>query len=429
MQAESENMAPPDNHPASIANQLESLPLKARRALWAELPNDSRGEVLAYLHDDVLQTLLQEMPVEEIAEAAEQMEAAEVADVVAMLSEEAAQEVIDSLSTEDRAQVEMALQFDDEQAGRLLDHEGISVGRKRTAGQVLRHIRARRLPNYTDKIYIVGARKQYLGAVALADILEAEDDVPVGELPMIDNLDQVGPEMPLADMAALFRQKHYVELPVIGPEGIWLGRITLDDAMGVIQDEADHNLLGMAGLDEEQDLFAPVLTSARNRAVWLGVNLLTALLASWVIGNFEDVLGKIVALAVLMPIVASMGGIAGSQTLTLVIRGLALDQVRSDNWRALLRKEIGVAMLNGVVWALAVGLIAWLWFSNPIIAMVIGTAIMINQMVAVLAGLAIPMVLERFGMDPALAGSVILTTVTDVVGFLSFLGLGSLLLL
>jgi magnesium transporter len=234
---------------------------------------------------------------------------------------------------------------------------------------------------------------------------------------------------PSHEVARRFEDQDLISAPVVNEEGRLLGRITVDDVMDVIREESERSLMGMAGLDEEADMFAPVLTSSRRRAVWLGINLLTAFLAAWVIGLFEGTLEKVVALAVLMPIVASMGGIAGSQTLTLVIRGLALGHLEQGNARVLLFKEIGIALLNGVLWAVVVALLSVIWFGNWAIGGIIAAAILLNLLCASVAGVAIPLIMRRFGIDPALAGSVVLTTVTDVVGFFAFLGLATLLLI
>jgi magnesium transporter len=232
-------------------------------------------------------------------------------------------------------------------------------------------------------------------------------------------------DTPAHGVANLFEHRDLISAPVVDEGGKLLGRITIDDVVDVIRDKADHDFMGMAGLNEEEDIFAPVITSSRRRAVWLGINLLTALLASWVIGQFDATIEKLVALAVLMPVVASMGGIAGSQTLTLVIRAMALGQVSSSNARRLIRKELTVGLLNGLVWALVLALVAGFWFDNAALAVVIGAAIVINLFVAALSGATIPLILKKLGADPALAGSVVLTTVTDVIGFLAFLGLAA----
>jgi magnesium transporter len=253
--------------------------------------------------------------------------------------------------------------------------------------------------------------------------------VQLKEVQLISNDHPFDPNANISDVTAEFRKVHFISAAVVDQQGFYLGRITAEDAATILQDSADHQLMSMAGLDEEDDLFSPVLSSAKRRALWLGINLLTALLASYVIGLFEGSVQQLVALAVLMPIVASMGGIAGSQTLTIVIRGIALGRLNSKNTRTLLVKELGVGVLNGILWASVVGVLAFLWFDNLMLGVVIAAAILINLLAAALAGMIIPVVLERLDLDPALSGSVVLTTVTDVVGFMSFLGLATLLLL
>jgi magnesium transporter len=294
---------------------------------------------------------------------------------------------------------------------------------------VLRYLRLRgELPEHTDHLYVVSRRHQYLGRVSLAALLTHEPGTPINEL-----IDDEQPAIPVEtgaeQVANQFSDRDWLSAPVVDNSNILLGRITIDDVVDIIRDQAEHQALASAGLDEEEDLFSPVPRAARRRALWLGINLATAFLASWVIGLFEATLEQVVALAVLMPIVASMGGIAGTQTLTLMVRGLALGQVGFGNMRALLTKEILVGAVNGFVWAIVVGSLAALWFGDLRIGLVIAAAMAINLLVAALAGVAIPLLLRRMAIDPALAGGVVLTTVTDVIGFLAFLGLGTLLLL
>ncbi len=268
----------------------------------------------------------------------------------------------------------------------------------------------------------------FQGTLPMARLISHPPEMAVADL-MDHEVDSIRVDMKSRDVATLFQTHDLVSAPVVDESGLLLGRIMIDDIVDVIREDSEQALMNMAGLDEEEDLFAPVLPSARRRAVWLGINLLTAFLAAWVIGRFEDALDQIVALAVLMPIVASMGGIAGSQTLTLAIRGLALGQISSTNSSWLLRKEVGIAILNGVLWALVVAVLALLWFKSVAIGAIIAAALVINMLAAGLAGIAVPLVLKRLGIDPALSGSVILTTVTDVVGFMAFLGLATLFLL
>ncbi|MGB0662491.1 MAG: magnesium transporter [Pontibacterium sp.] len=412
-------------HPSDIALNLTSLPAEERQQLWQSLSSEQQGEVIPYVSESVKQTLLEAMDSEAIRLATSGMEVGDIAEVMELVEDDVAQEIFDSLSEGDQTQLKRSLEFDEDESGRLLDYEGLSVTRHRTAGQVLNHIKKVGMPEYCDLIFLVGKQQSFLGALTLASVLEASEDTPLADIPTID-IDTIDPNLPTSDLARLFRQKYYVSLPVVDSDGRLLGRITLDDAMDVMQEEADHQLMGMAGLPEEEDLFAPVMQSARKRAVWLGINLLTALLASWVIGLFEATLEQVVALAVLMPLVASMGGIAGSQTLTLTIRGLALGQISNSNQRALLRKEMAVGLCNGAFWAVGVAAVAYAWFQDPLLSLVLALAVFVNVLAAAFSGILVPVVLEKLKIDPALAGSVVLTTVTDVVGFFAFLGLGSL---
>ena len=284
------------------------------------------------------------------------------------------------------------------------------------------------IPDTTDSLFVVDRDDHFKGLLPLSAILTNDPDTLVAEV-MNTDVTGIPADMDDALVAKMFENHNLVSAPVLNNEGKLIGRITIDDVVDVIREDADHSLLSLAGLDEEDDTFAPVVKSARRRAVWLGINLFTAFLASWVIGLFQATLEQVVALAVLMPIVASMGGIAGSQTLIIVIRGLALGQIGVSNARWLMYKELAVSALNGIVWAMVVALISALWFKNPNIGYIIGAALVFNLLCAAFAGLTIPFVLTRLKIDPAHAGSVILTTVTDVVGFLVFLGLGTVFLL
>ncbi|RBP52750.1 magnesium transporter [Arenicella xantha] len=411
-----------------LAHFLESQPLTERAAAWLALSQKERSDALPYLHDEIKVALLESTPIDEVVLLAENMEPSDVADVIDLVDVELAKEIIDSLSDAEKASVEASLDYNDDVVGRWLKRDVITLSANRSVAQVLRYIRVNGLASYTDQVFIVGHDKKYRGAVALASILEADEGTQLKELPFIDSTTVLNPAMPLSDLTMLFRRKHFISAPVVDESGTLLGRVTADDAISFMQDEADHQFMSMAGLDEEDDLFAPVFSSSKRRAVWLGINLLTAFLASFVIGQFEDVLQEVVALAVLMPVVASMGGIAGSQTLTIVIRGLALERISDSNIRPLLIKELGVAALNGCTWAIIVGLVAFWWFSNPMLGIVIGCSILINLVAAAFSGLLIPVILEKLDLDPALSGSVVLTTVTDIVGFLSFLGMGAWLL-
>ncbi len=294
-----------------------------------------------------------------------------------------------------------------------------------TLDVVLRYLRLRgEIPDLTDALIVVNRFDKFLGMLTLSRLLTSDLNLTVAEV-MDREVEPIDANLSASEVARIFERLDLISAPVVDSDRRLLGRITIDDVVDVIRDEADHSLMSMAGLDEEEDMFAPVITSTRRRAVWLGINLLTAFLAAWVIGQFQDVIQKVVALAVLMPIAASMGGIAGTQTLTLIIRGLALGRVGKANSRWLMTKELMVGSLNGLLWAVVVALIAIVWFHDVMIGVFVGAAMIINLICAALAGFGIPLLLRRLGVDPALAGSVILTTVTDVVGYMSFLGLAT----
>ncbi|GAB1458748.1 hypothetical protein MASR2M50_05220 [Thauera sp.] len=326
-------------------------------------------------------------------------------------------------------QLESMLAYPEDSAGGLMNADAIAVRADVKAGTVLRYLRLLdTLPPQTDTLMVVDRKGLYRGALRLSVLVTADLDTRVSAMMQAD-LAGIPVDTAALEVARQFQDLDLMSAPVVDTEGRLIGRITVDDVVDLIREDSDRAVMQMAGLDDEADMFAPVLVSSRRRAVWLGINLLTAFLAAWVIGRFQGTLEQIVALAVLMPIVASMGGIAGSQTLTLVIRGLALKQVQKGNVRVLLNREVGIAALNGILWALVVAVLAVAWFGDWGIGGVIAAAILLNLLCAALAGLAIPLILERMGIDPALAGSVILTTVTDVVGFFAFLGLATVLLL
>ncbi len=416
--------------PAEIAILLESLPHDDRALVWARVSRDDDGEVLLHVHDEARASLLADMDSEEIVAATEGMDSTDLAELIELLPEDVGDDVLRAMDAQQRLRVETMLAYDEDTAGRLMHVDTVSVRADVELEVVQRYLRFQgdAVPENTDMVMVVDREGVFVGRLPLARLVTRDQELTVAEV-MDTEVDTIPATMSAHDVASLFETHDLVSAPVVDDDGRLLGRVTIDDVVDIIRGEADHTLMNMAGLDEEEDLFAPVLPSARRRAVWLGINLLTAFLAAWVIGLFQGTLEKIVALAVLMPIVASMGGIAGSQTLTLTIRGLALGQIGKSNSRWLLNKEMGIAAINGVIWALVVAVIAYLWFGNPMIGAVIGAALVINMLAAGIAGILVPLTLKRMGIDPALSGAVILTTVTDVVGFMSFLGLATLFLL
>jgi len=415
-------------HPAEIANLLESLPPGEREAVWELVDPDLDGDVLLELNEEVRAKLVRGMDIEELVAATEDMDVDDLADFLADLPETITGEVLRSMDHQDRERLRTVLAYDEDSAGGLMDTDAVTVRPDVTLEVVLRYLRMRgELPAGTDALFVVNRSDEYVGVLYLASLLTQGPERTVAEL-MDGEVRGIPASAPAAEVAHMFESRDLVSAPVVSADGRLLGRITVDDVVDVIREEADHSILSMAGLDEEDDMFAPVLTSTRRRAIWLGVNLATAFLAAGVVGLFEATLDQVVALAVLMPIVASMGGIAGSQTLTLIIRGIALGRVQSSNARWLMAREISVGILNGVLWSLVVAAATAAWFQSWLLAGVIALAMVANLICAALSGVAIPILLRRFGIDPALAGGVVLTTITDVVGFTAFLGLGTLLL-
>ncbi|SEK92437.1 magnesium transporter [Halomonas daqiaonensis] len=418
-----------DLEPAEIALLLESLPPAARIQLWERVPGEVDGEVLLHVHDEVRSTLLDDMDHAEIVAATSSLDTTDLAEIFEDLPQQVAEDMLRSMDELQRNRLQETLSFEEDSAGRLMRTDTIAVRADVSLETVRRFLRWKEtVPDNTHSLMVVDRNGFFVGVLPLARLVSNDPEMAVADL-MDDEVDGIQVTMHSREVATLFQTHDLVSAPVVDEAGLLLGRIVIDDIVDVIRENSEQALMNMAGLDEEEDLFAPVMPSAKRRAVWLGINLLTAFLAAWVIGRFEDALDKIVALAVLMPIVASMGGIAGSQTLTLAIRGLALGQISRTNSSWLLRKEIGIAALNGVLWSLVVAVLAVLWFGSIGIGIIIATALVINMLAAGVAGIIIPLMLKRSGIDPALSGSVILTTVTDVVGFMAFLGLATLFLL
>ncbi len=415
-------------HPAEIAHLLEALPHEQRDAVWELVSAEQEGDVLLQVNDDVRERLIRDMDNSELLAAAEGLETDDLADILSDFPDAVTEQVLEAMDAQHRERLEAVMSYPEDTAGGLMNTDTITVRADISLDVVLRYLRRiGEIPEMTDQLIVTNRENKYLGLLPLTDLLIQNPDTLVAEH-MDREREAILATLPEQEVASLFEKRDLVSAPVVDEEGRLLGRITIDDVVDVIRDEAEHSLMSMAGLSEEDDMFAPVATSSQRRAVWLGVNLLTALLASWVIGQFDATLEKMVALAILMPIVASMGGIAGNQTLTLVIRGMALGQISRSNARRLFNKELLVGGLNGVVWALIVGGIVVAWFGDVQLGGIIAAAMLINLVVAAMAGATIPLLLKQVGIDPALAGGVLLTTVTDVIGFLAFLGLAALLL-
>lgn len=414
---------------AEIADLLESMPKPLREVAWELVDPEQDGEVLVHLNDEVRLSLIREMDSDELVKATADLDVDDLADLLEDLPEAIVDSVLQSMDRENRDRLTQVLAYPEDSAGGLMTLDVITVRREVSLDVVLRYLRIRgELPAHLEDLFVVDRNGRYLGRVAIADLLTKDPTLTVADV-----FDAEAPALDVNaaanQVAQQFEYYDWVSAPVIDEDGKLLGRITVDDIVDVIREEGEHTVMSMSGLDEDDDMFAPVFRSMPRRATWLGINLLTALLAAWFIGRFEAALEQVVALAILMPVVASMGGIAGTQTLTLMIRGLAVGQVSGSNAVPLLNRELALGALNGLLWALVLAAIAVAWFGDSELAVVIGVAIVLNLVAAAIAGVIIPLVLRRMGIDPALAGGVVLTTVTDVVGFVAFLGMGTWLLL
>lgn len=416
-------------HPAELAHALESLPSKNRLVAWQLLDREYAGEVLTELNEEVRDSLLEQLKSDELLLAIRSLDVDDVADLIQSLPGTLIPQVLAGLDKQNRQRVESVLSWPEDSAGGLMDLDVVTVRDDVSLDVVLRYLRLRGdIPQHTDRLVVVDRYDYYLGVLPLRRLLTNDPDLLVSDV-VRDDVEPIPADMSDTDVARMFEDLDMVTAVVVDNDGRLLGRITIDDVVDVIREEADQQVYSMAGVSPEDDLFGSVIKSARKRALWLGINLLTALLAAWVIGQFEGALDAIVALAILNPVVASMGGVAGSQTLTLVIRSQAMGHLSTDNIQWLLTKEIYVGAINGVMWSVVVACTAWLWFGSAALGVVIGIALVLNLLAAAAAGVMIPVILRRMNIDPALAGGVILTTVTDVIGFVSFLGLATAILL
>lgn len=414
--------------PADVALLLESSPPKARTVLWQLVDPDLYGDILEELSEDVKDSLLKQLDPELVAAATEGMDSDDLAYVLRGLPDRVYDEVLAELDQQDRQRVQQALAWPEYSAGALMNTDTVTLRVDVNIDVVLRYLRMRgELPEATDALYVVDDHDKLVGEVKLTSLLTRNPAQPVAAV-MSPFHEGIAPEMDQSEVAQLFERRNWISAPVVSTDGKLLGRITIDDVVDVIREDAEHSMMSMAGLDDEEDTFAPVLTSTRRRALWLGINLATAILAAAVSNMFEGVLEQLATVAILMTIVPSMGGIAGNQTLTLVIRGIALGHVGQGNARWLLGKEALVGLLNGLIWALFIALVVAVWKGDLILGAILAFAMFMNLLVAGVSGVAIPLVMKRFNIDPALAGGVVLTTITDVVGLVVFLGTATLLL-
>lgn len=416
------------NH-AEIADLLESLPGQQRSIVWELIATEDEGDVLVELNDEVRATLIGAMETEELVAALANLALDDLADLIAELPEAVNREVLRSLDASDRFRLQNVLKYDEDSAGGLMNPETVTVRANVTVEVVLRYLRMRgAMPSGMDGVFVVDRSGNYLGSLSLTRLVTADQEATVKDV-MDTSQPAIDANMDAAVVVTLFENYDLILAPVIDDDGKLVGRINVDDVLDVIRDEASHSVLSMVGLDEDDDMFAPIAISARRRSIWLGVNLATAFLAAWVAGLFEATLDQVVTLAILMPVVPSMGGAAGTQTLILITRGLALGQIERANARWLLQKEVGVSILNAVGWASVVALVTYWWKGTWLLGAVIALALGISLLFAAVSGFVVPILLKRLRIDPALAGGVVLTTITDVVGLSSFLGIGSLVLL
>ncbi|WP_444997798.1 magnesium transporter [Aliikangiella sp. IMCC44359] len=418
---------------ADVAHFLESTPPKERDILWRLINTEREGQVLQFLDDEIRNEYAVKMEPAELAAATRDLEIDDQADILGDLPDEMVQEVLASMRVQDRHRIEHVLSYSEDTAGGLMNTNAVTVRPEVTIEVVMRYIRMKgELSKTTDCIYVVDTDDKFIGSVSLSSLLTSQPEQTIDEV-LDHEIQPIPISLPDDEVAKLFERRDLISAPVVDENGKLVGRITIDDVVDVIIEDADHSLMSMAGLDENDDTFAPVYTSAKRRAVWLGINLITVMVAVSVIGVFEETIKIVTALAILQPIVPSMGGIAGTQTLTLVIRGLSVGHISSNNFRWLMMKELGVSVLNGILWAIVVGLCVYLWFNfiqysvyAPQLSFIIAGAMIINLIVGATVGAMLPMIMTKMNIDPALSGGVVLTTVTDMVGFFSFLGLATL---
>ena len=413
-------------NPSEIAHSLESLPPQERKLLWSMIETHEEGEIISELNDEIQKELIAEISPEELIEIIADLELDEIVDILQTLPERTAENILAGMSQTDRKRIQEALVYPEDSAGGLMNTDIISVRPKHNLEVVMRYLRAQKeLPQNTDQIFVVSRENVYLGSLPVSSLLVSDPTLNVREL-METETKPLQVEWSDKDVSRLFEQNDWVSAPVVDENTKLIGRITIDDVIDVIIEDADQNILGMAGIAE--DTFAAPARAARGRILWLSINLMTAFIASMTINLFKGTIDQIVYLAILMPIVASMGGVAATQTLTIMIRGLTLQQINFNNLNWLFKREVAVSIVNGILLSILVGGITYLWFKEIIISILISAAMMVNLISSAIAGIFIPIILRKFNQDPAIAGSVVVTTITDVIGFFSFLGLATIFL-
>ena len=419
-------------YPSEIADVIEGSPRNRRDLIWSLVSNENKGETLAELTEEVRGNLLDELIDEDgpegLAVIAKNLDTDDLADIIQSLPKNLVKKTVKSLDKQNQDRLSKVLSFPDDTAGGLMNIDTINVRANVTVEVLLKYLRSlKKLPEQTDIVFVTDIMNKYYGFVSIQDLLVTNTGTLISDIMTKDN-NIIEPDTTQHEVARIFENADLVSAAVVDRDGILLGRITVDDVVDVIREEADDSVLNMAGLNKDDDIFAPIIQSTKRRSLWLGANLLTAIMAAAAIGIFEATIEKVVALAILMPIVASMGGIAGMQSLALVIRSQALDQIGSSNSRLLILKEASIGVLNGLLWSSIVALAVYLWFESVFLAIVIASALLINLIIGAISGVSLPLILARLKIDPALAGGVILTTITDIVGFISLLGIATLIL-
>ena len=416
-----------DLHPGELALLFEAIQPKDRSILWPGIEISVQGEILKEVNEDVQSQLIAEMSVDSLVKATEKLDTDDLADIVPNMPESAVHSLLLTLDFKHRERLNKVLSYPENSAGGLMNTDFITVRPDVSIRAVIRYLRLlKEMPVDTDQVFVVDRNFNYLGSLLITSLLTAEPQEMVEKFISNDFSKPVDADTDESEVALLFEQRNLISAPVIDEDNQLVGRITIDDVVDVIRDQAEHSVMSMVGLDEDEDVFAPILHSSKKRSIWLGVNLITALIAVYFIGLFEATLQQKIALAILMPVVASMGGIAGTQTLIIVTRGIATGKVTTANIKALINKELAVSGLNGIIWSLVIGLITYYWFSDLLLSLIIALAIITNLIVAAFSGAFLPLLLSKLRIDPALAGGVILTTITDVIGFVAFLGLAAL---
>ena len=414
-------------HPGEIALLLEAIQPKDRSILWPGIEISIQGEILKEVNEDVQSQLIGEMTVDSLVKATEKLDTDDLADIVPNMPESAVHSLLLTLDFKHRERLNKVLSYPENSAGGLMNTDFITVRPDVSIRAVIRYLRLlKEMPVDTDQVFVVDRNFNYLGSLLITSLLTEEPEQMVEALINNDFSKPVTADTDESEVALLFEQRNLISAPVIDENNQLVGRITIDDVVDVILDQAEHSVMSMAGLDEDEDVFAPIFQSSKRRSIWLGVNLITVFIAVYFIGLFEATLQQKIALAILMPVVASMGGIAGTQTLIIVTRGIATGKVTTANIKALVNKEIAVSGLNGIIWSIVIGLITYYWFSDLLLSLIIALAIITNLVVAAFSGAFLPLLLSKLKIDPALAGGVILTTITDVIGFVAFLGLAAL---